>query len=147
MVPQTQPIIFSSCHPYYERIFIKTTLKELLYCYISEPNDINVITIFLSFHCLDHVETIQQTLQLYNKDKIGFIYILYDLGNKIAVFSERDPKAIPWGKAGAEYVVESTGVFTTIDKASVSSLLDYYIIFIFTLTKFKKELSNYYVTF
>lgn len=40
-------------------------------------------------------------------------------GNKIQVFSERDPKAIPWGKAGAEYVVESTGVFTTIDKASV----------------------------
>ncbi|XP_012228948.1 glyceraldehyde-3-phosphate dehydrogenase 1 [Linepithema humile] len=39
-------------------------------------------------------------------------------GNKIAVFSEREPKAIPWAKAGAEYVVESTGVFTTIDKAS-----------------------------
>ena len=39
-------------------------------------------------------------------------------GNKIAVFQERDPKSIPWGKAGAEYVVESTGVFTTIDKAS-----------------------------
>jgi len=39
-------------------------------------------------------------------------------GNKIQVFSERDPKAIPWGKAGAEVVVESTGVFTTIEKAS-----------------------------
>ncbi|KAJ9578558.1 hypothetical protein L9F63_005208 [Diploptera punctata] len=39
-------------------------------------------------------------------------------GQKIAVFAERDPKAIPWGKAGADYVVESTGVFTTIDKAS-----------------------------
>jgi len=39
-------------------------------------------------------------------------------GNAITVFNERDPKAIPWGKAGAEYVVESTGVFTTIDKAS-----------------------------
>lgn len=39
-------------------------------------------------------------------------------GNKIQVFQERDPKAIPWGKAGAEYVVESTGVFTTIEKAS-----------------------------
>lgn len=34
------------------------------------------------------------------------------------MFSERDPKAIKWGSAGAEYVVESTGVFTTIDKAS-----------------------------
>lgn len=39
-------------------------------------------------------------------------------GSKISVFQERDPKAIPWGKAGAEYVVESTGVFTTIEKAS-----------------------------
>ena len=37
-------------------------------------------------------------------------------GNKITVYQERDPKAIPWGKAGAEYVVESTGVFTTIEK-------------------------------
>jgi len=39
-------------------------------------------------------------------------------GKKIAVFSERDPKSIPWGKVGAEVVVESTGVFTTIEKAS-----------------------------
>lgn len=39
-------------------------------------------------------------------------------GKKIAVFSERDPKSIPWSSAGAEYVVESTGVFTTIEKAS-----------------------------
>jgi glyceraldehyde 3-phosphate dehydrogenase len=39
-------------------------------------------------------------------------------GNKIKVFSERDPKAIQWGSAGADYVVESTGVFTTIEKAS-----------------------------
>lgn len=39
-------------------------------------------------------------------------------GFKIAVFSQRDPKDIPWAKAGAEYVVESTGVFTTVDKAS-----------------------------
>lgn len=28
-------------------------------------------------------------------------------------------QAIPWGKAGAEYVVESTGVFTTTEKASL----------------------------
>jgi len=39
-------------------------------------------------------------------------------GNVITVFNERDPAAIPWSSAGAEYVVESTGVFTTIDKAS-----------------------------
>ncbi|KAJ8916822.1 hypothetical protein NQ315_005829 [Exocentrus adspersus] len=39
-------------------------------------------------------------------------------GKKIAVFQERDPKVIPWGASGADYVVESTGVFTTIEKAS-----------------------------
>lgn len=44
--------------------------------------------------------------------------ILIVNGNKIKVFSERDPKAIQWGSAGADYVVESTGVFTTIEKAS-----------------------------
>ncbi|KAI9468999.1 MAG: glyceraldehyde-3-phosphate dehydrogenase 1 [Benjaminiella poitrasii] len=39
-------------------------------------------------------------------------------GHAIAVSTERDPSAIPWAKAGAEYVVESTGVFTTVDGAS-----------------------------
>jgi len=38
-------------------------------------------------------------------------------GNAITVFSERDPAAIPWGSVGATYVVESTGVFTTLEKA------------------------------
>ncbi|KAL7005100.1 hypothetical protein EMMF5_005340 [Cystobasidiomycetes sp. EMM_F5] len=40
-------------------------------------------------------------------------------GNEIAVFAERDPANIPWGKAGAHYVVESTGVFTTKEKAGL----------------------------
>ena len=39
-------------------------------------------------------------------------------GKEIQVFQERDPAQIPWGKAGAHYVVESTGVFTTKEKAS-----------------------------
>jgi len=40
-------------------------------------------------------------------------------GKSIAVFNERDPAAIKWSSVGANYVVESTGVFTTIDKAKV----------------------------
>ena len=39
-------------------------------------------------------------------------------GRAIQVFSEKDPKAIPWSTAGADYVVESTGVFTTQAAAS-----------------------------
>lgn len=37
-------------------------------------------------------------------------------GHKIHVFTEKDPTKIPWGTAGAHYVVEATGVFTTIEK-------------------------------
>jgi glyceraldehyde 3-phosphate dehydrogenase len=37
-------------------------------------------------------------------------------GQEISVFTEKDPASIPWGKLGAEYIVESTGVFTTVDK-------------------------------
>lgn len=29
----------------------------------------------------------------------------------------KDPSTIPWSSTGAEYVVESTGVFTTTEKA------------------------------
>lgn len=36
----------------------------------------------------------------------------------ITVYAERDPAQIPWASAGAEYIVESTGVFTTTEKAS-----------------------------
>ncbi|KAG9217956.1 hypothetical protein CCMSSC00406_0010274 [Pleurotus cornucopiae] len=39
-------------------------------------------------------------------------------GKPIHIFAEKDPANIPWGSVGADYVVESTGVFTTIDKAS-----------------------------
>lgn len=44
------------------------------------------------------------------KAQLFFIFPVY----------RRDPTNIKWGEAGADYVVESTGVFTTIEKASVS---------------------------
>lgn len=36
---------------------------------------------------------------------------------KIKVFAEKDPANIPWGELGVEYVIESTGVFRTKEKA------------------------------
>jgi len=39
-------------------------------------------------------------------------------GKPISVHTEKDPSAIPWAQDGAEYIVESTGVFTTTEKAS-----------------------------
>ena len=39
-------------------------------------------------------------------------------GKPIKFYAERDPANIPWSETGAEYIIESTGVFTTKDKAA-----------------------------
>lgn len=38
-------------------------------------------------------------------------------GKKVKFYMERDPANIPWGETGAYYVVESSGAFTTTEKA------------------------------
>ncbi len=38
-------------------------------------------------------------------------------GKTINVYNEMDPNNIPWGKEGVEYVLECSGVFTTMEKA------------------------------
>ena len=38
-------------------------------------------------------------------------------GKEIKVYNEMDPKNIPWGKDGVDYVLECSGVFTTLEKA------------------------------
>jgi len=39
-------------------------------------------------------------------------------GKKISVYASMNPDEIPWSECGAEYIVESTGVFLTTEKAS-----------------------------
>ncbi len=43
-------------------------------------------------------------------------------GDSIKVFSERDPKALPWGDLGVDIVIESTGFFT--DGATASAHIE-----------------------
>ncbi len=38
-------------------------------------------------------------------------------GGKIAVFAERDPTALPWGKLNVDLVLECTGIFTKREQA------------------------------
>lgn len=81
-----------------------------------------VVAINEPFSDLDHMVTLfkyDSTQGRFKGEvKAGDSFLIIN-GKNIAVFTERDPKAIPWGKAGAEYVVESAGIFLTMDKASV----------------------------
>ena len=38
-------------------------------------------------------------------------------GKEIKVYNQMEPKDIPWGKDGVDYVLECSGVFTTMEKA------------------------------
>ena len=38
-------------------------------------------------------------------------------GREVKVYNEMDPKNVPWGELGVEYVLECSGVFTTMEKA------------------------------
>ncbi|MFA6582833.1 MAG: type I glyceraldehyde-3-phosphate dehydrogenase [Elusimicrobiaceae bacterium] len=45
-------------------------------------------------------------------------YLIVD-GKKIKVVSEKNPESLPWGALGVDIVYESTGRFTTTDKAAM----------------------------
>lgn len=39
-------------------------------------------------------------------------------GNTIHVSAERDPEKLPWNEIGAEFIIDCTGIFTTLDTAN-----------------------------
>ena len=43
-------------------------------------------------------------------------------GQKIHIFSESDASLIQWAECGAEYIIESTGAFNTMEKASLHKI-------------------------
>jgi glyceraldehyde 3-phosphate dehydrogenase len=49
--------------------------------------------------------------------KVDGDYMLVN-GDRVRVLAERDPAKLPWGELGVEYVLESTGLFTSKAKAS-----------------------------
>lgn len=85
-----------------------------------EMNDFNVVAINDPFIDLDYMvymfqyDTVHGRFKGTVESKDGKLFIN---GKPIHVFNEKDPGAIPWGKVGAHYIVESTGVFTHADKA------------------------------
>merc|ERR1711920_102314 len=56
--------------------------------------------------------------QIATKEEGGKEFLVVN-GTDIQVFHEKDPGAIGWGAAGANYICESTGVFTQKEKAEL----------------------------
>lgn len=86
-----------------------------------EREDIQVVAVNDPFVDLEYMEymlkydTIHGVFKGDVKTKNGKLVVN---GKEITVFAEMDPSNINWKSAGAEYIVEATGAFTTLDKAS-----------------------------
>ena len=88
---------------------------------VSQPEVFEVVGINDPFIDLDYMvymvkyDTIHGKFQGDVKAENGKLVVN---GKAISVYAEKDPANIGWGECGAEYVVESTGVFCTTEKAS-----------------------------
>ena len=69
---------------------------------------------------------------IYGKKNAGYVVVTLAVRGltkssksflKFSFYCRMKPSDIAWGAQGAEYVVESTGVFTTIEKAKVRNFL------------------------
>jgi len=89
---------------------------------MTKPH-INIVAINDPFIALDYMKYMYKydTVHGRSKDSVSICADSKTLkvGDKnIKVFNELDPTNIKWGDAGADYVVESTGIFTSVEGAS-----------------------------
>jgi len=79
-----------------------------------QSDDIELVAVNDPFIATDYMTYMFKYDEISVKDSKTLLF-----GQKpVAVFGCRNPEEIPWGEAGAEYVIESTGVFTDKDKAA-----------------------------
>jgi len=96
-------------------------IGRLVFRAAQERNDIQVVAVNDPFMDVDYMvymlkyDSVHGQFQGTAEAKDGNLIVN---GKEVKFFAEKDPADIAWGAAGADYVVESTGVFTTIEKAS-----------------------------
>lgn len=94
-------------------------IGRLVFRAAQERNDVQIVAVNDPFLDLDYLvymlqyDTVHGQFKGTAENKGGKLFVN---GKEVAFFAEKDPAAIGWGASGADYVVESTGVFTTIDK-------------------------------
>ncbi|MBR5621554.1 type I glyceraldehyde-3-phosphate dehydrogenase [Candidatus Saccharibacteria bacterium] len=85
----------------------------------SERPDIEIVAVndLTDTKTLAHLLKYDSTYGTYNREVSFDDKHLIVKGKKIQVFSEKDPASLPWKKLGVDVVIESTGLFRTIEDA------------------------------
>jgi glyceraldehyde 3-phosphate dehydrogenase len=81
---------------------------------LSERDDMEVVAIndLYENDQLAYLLKYDSLMRVFPKEVTADDEALYVDGRRIEMTAERDPSAIPWGKFGADIVIESTGVHT-----------------------------------
>merc|ERR1712150_33650 len=95
------------------RLVMRAAQKDLM---------VNIVAINDPFNPVEYMEYMMQYDSVHGRYS-GTVTQLDDTtlfvdGKPVKVFGSIDPSAIPWGDAGVDYVIESTGAYTTTEKAS-----------------------------
>jgi glyceraldehyde 3-phosphate dehydrogenase len=86
-----------------------------------EHPDVEIVAVndpFIEPHYAEYMLKYDSTHGFFKGDVSSSDGDLVVNNKKVKFYTERDPANIPWKETGAEYIVESTGVFTTKDKAA-----------------------------
>jgi len=85
------------------------------------PDEIQVVAVndLTDNHTLAHLLMYDSNYGAFDGDVSATEEAITVDGVEIKAFAERDPSKLPWGDLGADIVIESTGVFTSADKAKM----------------------------
>jgi len=95
--------------------------RLVLRAIVKQGRDIQVVAIndpFLDPEYMVYLFKYDSTHGQYHGECFAKDGKLHIGGHVISVHVEKDPTKIPWGKEGADIVVESTGVFLSVDKCN-----------------------------
>jgi len=101
-------------------------IGRLVFRAAMENQSVTMAAINEPFMDLDYMKYLLSYDTVHNKFKgtvetkrtAGGEYLVVN-GMSVRVFHEKDPASIGWGSVGAAYICESTGVFTTQEKAAL----------------------------
>lgn len=103
------------------RAFFKVALErsDMEVVAVNDLGDVKNLAYLLQYDTVYRVSPFDVHAEINEETKEQYLVIDGEKQMKVRVVSEKDPLQLPWGKMGVDVVVESTGLFTAYDKASV----------------------------
>ncbi|MEN9337823.1 MAG: glyceraldehyde 3-phosphate dehydrogenase, glyceraldehyde 3-phosphate dehydrogenase [Candidatus Parcubacteria bacterium] len=83
---------------------------------VNDLGDIHNLAYLLQYDTVYKVSPFDVTAEVHDDGQ--YLVTSGPLSSTVRVFQEKDPSLIPWGTLDVDVVVESTGLFTTYDKAA-----------------------------